>query len=31
MNTNYTYDIYFNDEYDSNNKGMNATLEECQE
>lgn len=31
MNTNYSYDIYFNDESDSNNKGMNATLEECQE
>ena len=26
---NKTYDIYFNDEYDSNNKGMKATLEEC--
>lgn len=29
--TDYTYDIYFNDEYDSNNKGMEATLEECRE
>lgn len=28
---NKTYDIYFNDEYDSNNKGMKATLEECKD
>lgn len=27
----YTYDVYFNDECDSNNKGMTATLEECRE
>lgn len=26
-----TYDIHFNDDYDSNNKGMRATLEECME
>ena len=29
MKTNYTYDVHFNDEYDSNSKGMNATIEEC--
>ena len=29
MKTDYTYDVYFNDEYDSNNKGMKATLEDC--
>lgn len=27
--TELTYDIYFNDEYDSNNKGMRATYEYC--
>lgn len=26
-----TYDVVFNDEYDSNSKGMQATLEECKE
>lgn len=26
-----TYDIYFNDDYDTNNKGMKATLEECKD
>ena len=31
MKTNYTYDIYFNDEYDSNNKGMSESLEYCKE
>jgi hypothetical protein len=31
METNYTYDIYFNDEYDSNNKGMSESLEYCKE
>ena len=29
--TNYTYDIYFENEESSNNKGMAATLEECKE
>lgn len=31
MNTTYTYDIYFNDEYDSNNKGIAESLEYCKE
>lgn len=31
MKTNYTYDVHFNDEYDSNSKGMNATIEECRD
>jgi hypothetical protein len=31
MKINYTYDIYFNDEYDSNNKGMQATIDECRD
>lgn len=32
MRTNYTYDVHFNDEYDSNNnKGMQATIEECRD
>ena len=31
MTTNYTYDVHFNDDYDSNNKGMTATLEECKD
>lgn len=31
MKTEYTFDIYFNDEYDSNNKGMNESLEYCKE
>lgn len=31
MNTELTYDIYFNDEYDSNNKGMSASFEDCKE
>lgn len=26
-----TYDVVFNDDYDSNSKGMQATIEECQE
>ncbi len=29
MNTNYTYDIHFNDEYDSNNKGMAVSYDEA--
>ena len=29
MKTNYTYNVHFNDEYDSNDKGMNATYDEC--
>lgn len=28
---NYTYDVYFNDETDSNNKGMSDTMENCLE
>jgi hypothetical protein len=31
METTYTYDIYFNDECDSNNKGMSESLEYCKE
>jgi len=31
MKTNYTYDVHFNDEYDSNSKGMNATIKECRD
>ena len=27
----YTYDVHFNDEYDSNNKGMTESLEYCKE
>ena len=27
----YTYDVHFNDEYDSNAKGMRASIEECRE
>ena len=26
-----TYDVHFNDEYNSNSKGMRATIEECRE
>ena len=26
-----TYDIYFNDDTDSNNKGFNLSLEECKD
>ena len=26
-----TYDVHFNDEYNSNSKGMQATIEECRE
>jgi hypothetical protein len=26
-----TYDVHFNDEYDSNSKGMNATIKECRD
>lgn len=26
-----TYDVVFNDEYDSNSKGMSATIEECRD
>lgn len=31
MKTTYTYDVHFNDEYDSNNKGMTESLEYCRE
>lgn len=31
MKKNHTYDIYFNDDNDSNNKGMNESLEYCKE
>lgn len=31
MKDNFTYDVVFNDEYDSNNKGMQATIEECRD
>ena len=31
MNTQFTYDVVFNDEYDSNSKEMHATIEECKE
>lgn len=31
MATNYTYDVFFNDEYDSNNKGFNESLEYCKD
>ena len=31
MDQNYTYDVVFNDDYDSNNKGMNESLEYCKE
>lgn len=31
MATNLTYDIYFNDDCDSNNKGMSESLEYCKE
>ena len=26
-----TYDVHFNNEYDSNSKGMRATIEECRD
>lgn len=29
MTTSYTYDIHFNDEYDSNNKGMHESFDYC--
>ena len=29
MNTNKTYDVHFNDELNSNNKGFKSTLDEC--
>lgn len=31
MNTQFTYDVVFNDDYDSNNKGMSESLEYCME
>ena len=31
MKTTYTYDVYFNDDCDSNNKGFNETLEYCKD
>lgn len=31
MTTSYTYDIHFNDEYNSNNKGFEQSYEYCKD